>query len=91
MAICAKLGNSKINTSVLRRDCDTGGSIKPYRTSTVLTYIKSKFRDYRVCNGGHFSILVSTGKRSYKGYEGSIDSAKDGGNSGGDCIVMCSA
>ena len=91
MAICARLGNSNIKTSVVTRDCRTGGSIKPYRTSTVVTYIKSKFRDYRVCNGGHFSILVSTGKWSYKGYEGSIDSAKDGGNSGGDCIVMCSA
>ena len=91
MAICARLGNANIKTSHVERYCKEGGRKNPYRVTTVRDHIRSKFQRYGVCNGGHFSILVSTGKWSYKGYEGSIDSAKDQGGSGGDCIVMCSA
>ena len=91
MAICAPRGNSNIKTNFVQVFCEHGGDIKPYRVSSVRDHIKVEYQRYRVCNGGHFSVLVSTGKWSYRGYDGSIHSAKDGGGSSGDCIVMCTA
>ena len=97
-AICAGRGDSNIKKDLLKRcayyvsKC-TGHS--GYSEAQVISKMKCVVESLeeehgieQICNGGHYTLVASSGDWSYKGYSGSI-TVVDYGQKKGACFAIC--